>query len=120
MSFLLTNNQVPPAQHIARKLKDNARSLYTQMVRAFNEGAKDFWANSGATPAEIAAELGTDAVDVFSLHAKLGALIAQVDPAAIASGAALVGQFEYNADGSVTITPPPAPEPVPAPEPDSE
>lgn len=120
MSFLLTNNQTPPAQQVARRLKDNARSLYAQMVRAFNDGAKNFWANSTATPTEIAEALGADAVDVFSLHAKLGALIAQVDPAAVAPGAALVGQFEYNADGSVTITPPPAPEPVPAPEPDSE
>lgn len=103
MSFLLNNDQPDPAVKIAAQLKGDAKFLYSHMVNAFNKGSKLFWQNADATPAEIAAALGTDAVEVFGLHAKLGALIAQVNPAAIAAGAAVVGQFEYNEDGTVTI-----------------
>lgn len=103
MSFLLSSNQPVPAVKVASQLKSDAKFLYSHMVNAFNKGSKLFWQNSQATPAEIAAALGADAVEVFSLHAKLGALIAQVNPTAIAAGAAVVGQFEYNEDGTVTI-----------------
>jgi hypothetical protein len=109
MSFLLNNQQPDPAVKIAVQLKAEAKFLYGHMVNAFNKGAKTFWANAQATPEDIAAALGTDAVEVFSLHAKLGALLATVDPAAIAAGAAVVGQFEYNEDGTVTIEEPAPP-----------
>jgi hypothetical protein len=105
MSFLLqpgAGNQSPPEQ-IAARIKGDAKTLYRYMVASFVNGAKDFWTNSVATPAEIAEALGPDAVEVFSLHAKLGALLAEVNPAAIAAGAAVVGEFEYNEDGTVTV-----------------
>jgi hypothetical protein len=103
MSFLLNNYQPEPAVKIAAQLKTDAKFLYGHMVTAFNKGSKLFWQNAQATPTEIAAALGTDAVEVFSLHAKLGALLAEVNPAAIVEGAAVVGQFEYNENGTVTV-----------------
>jgi hypothetical protein len=75
------------------------------MVVAFNQGSKQFWNNPQASPSQIASALGTDAKEVFELHAKLGALLVQVRPEAIQEGLALVGQFTYNEDGTVTINP---------------
>lgn len=103
MSFLVNAESATAAEKVAARIKNDARLLYRKMVDSFVSGAHAFWANSEATPAEIAEALGTDAVEIFSLHAKIGALLAEVNPAAIASGAAVVGQFEYNEDGTVTI-----------------
>lgn len=108
---------VPPAERIASQLKTTTRNTYQQLVQAFNQGARLFWSNPVATPEEIAAALGPQAVEVFQLHGKIGQLLAQVKPEAIAPGMAVVGEFTYNEDGTVTvIPPPPAPDPAPQPE----
>lgn len=113
MSILDNNNgpdPVPPAKMAANRLINQARITYQQMVQAFNQGSRVFWANGmGANPVDIAAELGTDAKEVFELHYKLGQLIASVKPEAIAEGASIVGNFTMNEDGTVTIIEPEAP-----------
>jgi hypothetical protein len=97
-------NPIPPAKMAANRLVNITKQTYQQMVRAFNQGAEVFWQNGmGASPSEIAAELGADAKEVFELHYKLGQLIATVKPEAIAEGASLVGNFTMNEDGTVTI-----------------
>ncbi len=93
------------AEQTAKLLIDHSRETYRRLVSTFNNGAKQFWANDNATPQDIADALGENAVEIFQLHAKIGALLAEVNPAAIAPGAALVGEFEYNEDGTVTIIP---------------
>ena len=106
MSILDKNNdETPdPAKIAAADLIKITTQTYNQMVRAFNRGAEIFWTNGmGATPSEIAAELGTDAKEVFELHYKLGQLIATVKPEAIAQGSSLVGNFTMNEDGTVTV-----------------
>lgn len=95
----------------AAAFRDHARNTYQQLIRTFNGTAQEFWRNSQATSTEIAAALGTDAVEVFRLHAKIGALIVDVDPTTIAAGLAVVGEFTYNEDGTVTIVSPPLPTP---------
>ena len=116
---ILDNNNVPvptppAAQVAANRLINQARMTYQQMVQAFNQGSRIFWANGmGANPEDIAAELGTNAREVFELHYKLGQLIASVKPEAIVEGMSLVGNFTMNEDGTVTIlptTPEPSPE----------
>lgn len=110
------NSQTPaPSKMAAERLINMTKQTYDQMVRSFNQGAQIFWQNSmGALPSEIAAELGTDAKEVFELHYKLGQLIATVKPEAIVEGASLVGNFTMNEDGTVTVSEveetPPAPE----------
>lgn len=121
MSILDRNdvpNPVPPAKMAANRLINMTRQTYQQMVQSFNQGAQVFWANGmGASPAEIAAELGTDAKEVFELHYKLGQLIATVKPEAIAQGSSLVGNFTMNEDGTVTvIVPEPEETTTPSPE----
>ena len=103
--------EVPKAKMAANRLIQMTRQAYSQMVQAFNQGSKMFWANSmGASSVDIAAELGTDAKEVFELHHKLGLLIASVKPEAISEGVSLVGNFTMNEDGTVTVTVPEAPE----------
>lgn len=113
MSILNRQDQraeVTPAVRAARMMVQQAKATYDSLVSAFNDGAKNFWGNPRATPQEIAAALGTDAKEVFQLHAKVGAFVASINPEAVAPGKALVGEFTYNADGSVTVPVPPAPE----------
>lgn len=109
MSILDRDNspQLPvPAKMAAENLVNMTTQTYNQMVGAFNIGAEIFWTNGmGATPSEIAVELGTDAKEVFELHYKLGQLIATVKPEAIAQGSSLVGNFTMNEDGTVTVLP---------------
>jgi hypothetical protein len=96
--------EVPKAKMAANRLIQMTKQTYQQMVQSFNQGAKIFWDNNmGANPVDIAAELGTDAKEVFELHHKLGQLIATVKPEAIADGASLVGNFTMNEDGTVTV-----------------
>jgi hypothetical protein len=110
MSILDRNdvpNAVPPAKIAADRLINQTRMTYQQMVQAFNQGSRIFWANGlGASSSDIAAELGTDAREVFELHYKLGQLIASVKPEAILEGNSLVGNFTMNEDGTVTIIDP--------------
>lgn len=100
---------ISPAQRVADRIRQQTRMTYQQLVNAFNQGAQSFWRNPQASPAEIAAALGTDAKEIFELHGKIGALLASVKPEAIAAGSSVVGEFSYNADGTVTVVEPPAP-----------
>lgn len=107
MSILDNNSpvrpEVPRAKMAANRLINMTKQTYNQMVQAFNQGSQIFWKNNGATPAEIASELGTDAKEVFELHSKLRQLIASVKPEAIAESSSVVGNFTMNEDGTVTI-----------------
>jgi hypothetical protein len=109
MSILDSVNYQPtPAETAAKHIIAQARQSFGGMVRSFNDGSRNFWNNpQGATPAEIASALGTDAREVFELHYALGQLIASVKPEAIAEGLSLIGQFTMNEDGTVTIIEPP-------------
>lgn len=109
--------EIPVAVRVANQLKQQTRNTYQQLVQAFNQGAQAFWKNPRVKPSEIAAALGTDAKEVFELHGKIGALLATIKPEAIAPGAAVVGEFSYNADGTVTAVDPVPPAPAPAPAP---
>jgi hypothetical protein len=107
MSILDNNDNVErpsPAKRSADRLRQMTRQVYNQMLYAFNNGAELFWTNrAGATPEEIAAELGLDAKEIFELHAKLGELLGSVRPEDIQKGLSVVGNFTMNDDGSVTV-----------------
>lgn len=116
MSVLDNPTPPPPVPHavrVANQLKQTTRQTFNQLVQVFNQGAKQFWSNPHATPAEIAAALGPQGAEVFQLHGKIGQLLAQVKPESIAPGMAVVGEFTYNEDGTLTVIEPPAPEPTP-------
>lgn len=95
---------VDPAVEVAEQLKEHLKQTYRYVVAAFTEGAELFWANPQGIPAQdIAAALGTSGQEIFALHGQLGQFIASVKPDAVVEGLSFVGQFEYNADGSVTV-----------------
>lgn len=98
--------QVPVAERVASQIVNQTRMTFQQLVSVYNEGARSFWSNPRATPQEVAAALGTNAAEVFGLHAKIGALLDEVKPDATGPGKAVVGQFTVNADGSVTVPTP--------------
>lgn len=111
MSILDEFNEpaVDPAVEVANQLKEHLKQTYRYVVASFTEGAQLFWANPNGIPAQdIAAALGPDGQEVFALHWQLGQFIASVKPEAVQPGLNLVGEFEYNADGSVTVTAPTA------------
>jgi len=123
MSVLNIDPGTPPnpADLIAEGFRQHARSIYQQLISSFNGGSKEFWRNTqGVSPEEIAAALGTDAVEIFQLHHKIGTLLAEINPAVIAEGLSVVGEFTYNEDGSLTIvsTPEEIPELMPEPTPE--
>jgi hypothetical protein len=94
----------PPsaADSVAQQLIFETKQTFARMARAFNNGTQAFWANPSATPAEIAASLGTNAVEMFTLHYQLSTLLNAIDPTSIAESLALIGTFTMNQDGSVT------------------
>lgn len=106
---VLDNNQpnvpqVPVSERAANRLRNLTRQTYQQMVSSFNQGSSIFWNNPmGATPQEVADALGGDAKEIFELHAKLGALLATVNPEAIQQGTSIVGNFTMNQNGTITI-----------------
>lgn len=91
------------ARMAADRLIQMTKNTYNHMVMTFNEGSQIFWNNMNASPSEIAAELGSDAKEIFELHGKLGALLASVKPESITIGSSVVGDFTMNDDGTVTI-----------------
>lgn len=102
---LLNTTPMPltPAELIADAFRQHARQTYKQLIQTFNGTAQEFWRNPQCPPQEIAAALGEDAVEVFQLHGQIGALLAAVNPEMIAEGLAVVGEFTYNEDGTITI-----------------
>lgn len=100
--------QVTMAERAANQLKQNARQTFNGLVQTYNSGARLFWQNPDATAQDIAAALGTDGVELFQLHAKIGTLLAEIRPESVVDGLAIVGEFTYNEDGSLNIIPPAA------------
>lgn len=95
-----------PAKIAADQLIRQAKSTFKNLVQVFNQGSSIFWNNSmGASPQDIANELGSNAKEIFELHYKLGQLIASVKPEAVIHGNNLVGNFTINDDGTVTVIP---------------
>jgi len=105
MSILNRADAEPtPAFRAAKQIVNQTKNNYNSFVSAFNDGSQNFWQNPRATPQEIAVELGTDAKEVFELHYAMGQFIATINPDAIAPGLGVIGQFNINEDGTVTIT----------------
>jgi len=115
MSILDQNNEQPSrAKVVADRLVDITRRTFADMTVAFNEGAFLFWnGNGGAEATDIAAELGTNAAEIFYLHARLGELLALVKPDSIEKALEVVGDFTMNENGTVTVIVPTTTTPEP-------
>ncbi|NDF13422.1 MAG: hypothetical protein EB060_11500 [Proteobacteria bacterium] len=98
--------EITPAIRTAAQIKQNARATYQAMMNAFEQNARLFWKNPQSRPSDLSAALGTDAAEVFALHAKLGSILEEVKPGCTADALKLVGNFTVNSDGTVTINSP--------------
>tara|TARA_Y100000385_G_scaffold60759_1_gene59241 strand:+ start:1508 stop:1837 length:330 start_codon:yes stop_codon:yes gene_type:complete len=91
------------AKIIAGSLVKITKNTFDKIKVSYSQGVQMFWNNPKATPQEIADALGPDSSEVFSLHYKLGELIASVDPSFLEERVQLIGNFVQNEDGTVTI-----------------
>ena len=105
MSILDNNTNINNEPNVvANRIINQTKQTFTNMANSFNEGAKIFWQNPrGVSPEDIAVALGTNAKEIFELHYKLGQLLSSIKPEAIATGLSIIGTFNINNDGTVTI-----------------
>jgi hypothetical protein len=102
------NQPKPDIQMVKNRLLRQTKNAYDQLLSAYNNGASMFWNNPNYSPAEICGAFGTDAVELFSLHSKIGALLEEITPGSTAEAHAMMLPFTINEDGSVTISEPEA------------
>ena len=112
MSILTQTNGDPiaPAKRIATRVKRSTAQLSQTIIHSWEQGFDAIWNNERATPAEILAELGTDAVECFDLSNAVVALLADVLPGRldgewerIQSKIAAMPARTRHDDGTVTI-----------------
>lgn len=124
----ITTEARTPAQVAVDAIKAINSKMLQALQQGLTEGYQAFWENAqGATPYEIAAEFGADAMFMFLAHAGLVehvVAICQHDSLPISVPTAIPENWSYavNEDGTMTLTftPPPEPEPEPEPEPTPE
>ena len=93
----------PKSERAAKELLFSTKRTYEGMVMSFNRGSMNFWNLSPEDRQGVLDILGTNAREVFELHGKLGALLAEINPEKIQEGLAVVGAFTYNEDGTITL-----------------
>lgn len=97
------NFEDPQSERVAKELLFTTKRTYEGMVMAFNRGSQSFWGQTPEDQQAVLNILGTNAREVFELHGKLGALLAEIDPEKIQEGLSVVGAFTYNEDGTITL-----------------
>jgi hypothetical protein len=114
MSILKQNHSDPvsPALRATTQIKNRAARLAETIIREWEHGFDALWNNPQATPAEILAELGTDAVEVFELSSVTCQFMAAIlsgrldeKLADIQAKIAEKPATTVHEDGSVTIDP---------------
>ena len=82
MSILTQTNGDPiaPATRAATKVKRSTAQLAQTIIQSWERGFDAIWNNPRATPAEVLAELGTDAVESFELSNATISMMAAVLP----------------------------------------
>jgi hypothetical protein len=93
----------PQSERVAKELLFTTKRTYEGMVMSFNRGSQAFWTQTPEDQQAVLNILGTNAREVFELHGKLGAFLAEIDPEKIQEGLSVVGTFTYNEDGTITL-----------------
>jgi hypothetical protein len=114
MSILKQNHSDPvsPALRATTQIKNRTARLAETIIREWEHGFDALWNNPQVTPAEVLAELGTDAAEVFELSAATVQFMAAIlsgrldeKLAAIQAKIAEKPATTVHEDGSVTIDP---------------
>lgn len=104
MSFLTQPrpSNLPGVERVADQQKNDAIRTFESMVATYERGLASFWSHHRFTPQEISDAIGTDAGEMFRLHAVLAATIMLADPTAVLTNVDTLGTFTINEDGTVT------------------
>jgi len=92
-----------PAYGAAQMIINMARNKFRADRDFVVDTARAVWQSSGATPADILAELGTNAKQLFQDHAAQVAIVAAIDPSVFAEIQAIIQPVTYHDDGTVTV-----------------
>lgn len=93
----------PTIEMVSSRILRDVQMSFSQVLNMYARGVDQVWDNPRFTPAEIVTALGTDAVEVFTLHGALGNLLESVKPGCTATFAAKIGDFTPNADGTIVV-----------------
>jgi len=82
MTILNQTNSDPiaPATRAATRAKRSTSQLARTIISSWEQGFDIIWNNERATPEEILAELGTDAVECFELSSAIVEMLASTLP----------------------------------------
>lgn len=105
-------DQPAPDKMAAQQILRQARSLFQLILTHHKQGYRMVWNNPRATPEEVIAALGTDAVEVFSLSSQLGTLLAaavgndmkKIVEHGIPTGVPEGYSYKANEDGTITLS----------------
>jgi len=104
------SDPVAPATRAATQIKRGTVQLTSQILTSWKRGFNLVWANPRATPAEVLAELGTDAAEAFELSAQTIGFMAAILPdrmdeewVAVQELLALKQPTTSHEDGTVTL-----------------
>jgi hypothetical protein len=96
--------QTDPAAIVAQQMANDAKSTFDLLMVKYTNGLNTLWRNKRASPQDICDALDTDAVELFTLHGSLGAVLNATAPAGVAvPSIADYGTYTANVDGTITI-----------------
>jgi hypothetical protein len=106
---LLESDPLPtPAEVAHREISNRVRAAFTQLQGALAAGQNLLWANPDATPKDVLAEFGTEAVQLFQLS---NIAVEAINAVASITGGPQIGSivppdvhYTLHADGTITLT----------------
>jgi len=98
----ITYNNMP--ELVTRVLKKTTSQTFEHITTVYRNGIQNIWNNpNGVNATKISEQLGTDAKKVFEFYYSLGQFINSISPEDIVEINKLIGSYNLNEDGSVTI-----------------
>lgn len=101
---LFTAPELTPAQYALQTMQAIHNDVLVARANGFQKSFDLFWNNDRATPAQMAAALGTNAAAAFALHAATAQDIATQAPELFATlNVTPPLPYSFNNDGSMTV-----------------
>jgi hypothetical protein len=97
-----------PAAAAAGQIIQSANFLWNLLTQRYVAAYNVLWNNPRATPQQVVAALGTQAVLIFTRSAELAAFLAGAGVTGIPLTVPAGWSYTANPDGSITLTPPAA------------
>ncbi len=105
---MLEDTPMPRAKQVATNLRNRTRHLFDVCRGEYGQLFNDFWHSDGATPQEIADELGADAPELLRLSRLLLEMLNTAKPGSVL--VELPGELSVDGNGRLIVTMPEADE----------